>query len=409
MTLSSSLSSQEIEHLSNLLLSNDDSNLDIAFQILSVHPDSIATLRKELVLVANLSRAQEHSKQAAQLLEQEFDGVQLQYWNEAFKLFKIYRELYDIEEFEANWHWFEKHEKQRPEYMELLLKKHAYMREYFAIAEVLVAFYRKRLDWAEHYYLVALSHAPNDVQILNRLASLERSLHQDYERILAYYERILQLDPQHYDTIESNILFHLDYLKDPETAIELTNQALVFYPDDENFLLWLADASMLLDKNESFLKGKQLIQEILHNNPYNASAWAIYGNHLWLSEGNAKKAEEVYRQALVHNPTSYNILGNLAELLETVHKDYTGADELYVKAFAIYLDDTFHLGNFVRLLVVELGDFERAKDYYWHLRSLFFKGVTRHVEWNEEQWSNFQKAEQVLWQHYPELGLPSAL
>lgn len=403
MTLSSSLSSQEIEHLSNLLLSNDDSNLNIAFQILSVHPDSIAVLRKELVLVANLSHIKEHGKQAAQLLEQEFDGAQLQYWNEAFKLFKIYRELYDLEEFEANWHWFEKHEKQRPEYMALLLKKKAYMREYFAIAEVLVAFYRKRLDWAEHYYLVALSHAPNDVQILNRLASLERSLSQNHERILAYYERILQLDPQHYDTIESNILFHLDYLKDPETARQLALQALVFYPDDENFQLWLADASMLLGNKDSFAKGKQLLQDILHNNPYNASAWTIYGNHLWLSEGNAQKAEATYREALVHNPTSYNILGNLAELLETVHLDYTGADELYVKAFAIYLDDTFHLGNFVRLLVLELKDFERAKDYYWHLRSLFFKGVTRHIEWNEEQWSKFQQAEQLLWEHYPEL------
>lgn len=408
MTLSSSLNPQEMERLSDLLLSNDSSNLDIAFQILSVHPDSIAALRKELVLVANLSYDSGHSDQAAQLLEQEYDGAQLQYWNEAFELFRVYRELYDLEEFEANWHWFEKHEKQRPEYMSLLIKKQAYMREYFAIAEVLVAFYKKRLDWAEHYYLVALSHSPNDVQILHCLANLERSLHHNYERTLAYYERILQLDPQHYDTIESNILFHLDYLKDHETAIDLATSALSFYPNDENFQLWLADACMLLGEADSFKKGKQLLQKIIRNNPYNAPAWAILGNHLWLSEDDAIKAEAIYRQALIHNPTSYNILGNLAELLETVHQDYIGASELYVKAFAIYLDDTFHLGNFIRLLVLELDDFERAKDYYIHLSSLFFKGVVRHIEWTDEQWSSFQEAEQLIWKRYPELRYVAA-
>lgn len=403
MTLPSSLNPQELEHLSDLLLSNDSSNLDIAFQILSAHPDAIALLCKELVLVANLAHEQAHGEQAIQLLEQEFEGTQLKYWNEAFKLFKIYRELYDFEEFEEHWHWFEKHEKQRPEYMPLLLKNKAYMREYFAIAEVLVAFYRKRLDWAEHYYLVALSHSPEDVQILHRLANLERTLHKDYERTLTYYEHILKLDPQHYDTLESNILFHLDYLKDPETAVQLAKHALSFYPNDENFQLWLADAWMLSRDQESFSMGKELLQQIIKNNPYNAPAWAIYGNHLWLSEGNAQQAEEIYRQALLHNPTSYNILGNLAELLETVHKDYQGADEMYVKAFSIYLDDTFHLGNFICLLVLELKDLKRAKDYYQHLSSLFFKGVARHIEWSDEQWSKFQQAERLIWEAYPSL------
>lgn len=403
MTLPSFLDTQELEHLSDLLLSNDSSNLAIAFQILSTHADAIALLRKELVLVANLSHEQEQAEQAMQLLEQEFNGAQLKYWNEAFKLFKIYRELYDFEEFEEHWHWFEKHEKQRPEYMPLLLKNKGYMREYFAIAEVLVAFYRKRLDWAEHYYLVALSHSPEDVEILHRLANLERTLHQNYERTLSYYEHILKLDPQHYDTIESNILFHLDYLKDSETAIELAQHALSFYPNDENFQLWLADALMLVGEEESFSKGKQLLQQIIKTNPYHAPAWAVYGNHLWLSEGNAQKAEEIYRQALIYNPTSYNILGNLAELLETVYQDYEGADELYVKAFSIYLDDTFHLGNFVRLLVLELNDLERAKDYYQHLSSLFFKRVGRHIEWSDEQWNKFQEAEKILWKEYPNL------
>ncbi len=403
MTLSSSLDTQAIERLSDLLLSNDSSNINIAFQILSVHPDSITCLRRELVLVSNLSPDEGHGEQASQLLEQEYDGTQLAYWNEAFHLFSIYQELYDLEEFEENWHWFEKHEKQRPEYMPLLLKKKAYMREYFAIAEVLVANYRKRLDWAEHYYLVALCHAPNDVQILHRVANLERSLHQDYERTLAYYERILEIDPQHYDTIESNILFHMDYLKDPEKAMELAAHALTFYPKDENFQLWLADACMLHAEQSVFNKGKALIKNIIKGNPYNAPAWAIYGNHLWMSENDPERAEMIYRQALVHNPTSYNILGNLAELVETVHQNFEEADYLYVKAFAIYLDDTFHLGNFVRLLVLQRQDFERARDYYEHLSSLFFKGVTRHIEWSDEQWADFKQAEHLLCQHYPDL------
>jgi Tfp pilus assembly protein PilF len=403
MTLSSSLDTQEIDRLSDLLLSNNSSDLDIAFQILIVHPDCIAPLRKELVLVGNLSHEPMQRKQAIQLLEQEFDGAQLEYWNNAFELFRVYRGLYDVDEFEANWHWFEKHEKQRPAYMSLLVKKQAYMREYFAIAEMLVAFYRKRLDWAEHYYLVALSYDPKDVQILHRLANIERNLHHNYERTMTYYEHILSIDPQNYDTIESNIVFHLDYLKDPETAMQLANTALSYYPDDENFQLWLADASMLVGDNKTFEKGKKLIKRLVKNNPYNASAWAILGNHIWTSENNALRAEEIYRKALKYNPTSYNILGNLAELLETVHQDYETADELYVKAFAIYMDDTFHLGNYVRLLVLHLGNLERARDYYTHLSSLFFKGVTRHIEWSDQQWEDFERAERLLWQRYPEL------
>ena len=88
---------------------------------------------------------------------------------------------------------------------------------------------------------------------------------------------------------------------------------------------------------------------------------------------------------------------------ERVYGDANHAKSLYLKSFSIYQDDPYHLGNFLRLLVIKLRDLDHAKSYYCHLKTLFFGAIQRQVEWTDQQWKGIQQAEQMLLQHFPDL------
>lgn len=401
-----SLSNQELDNLSKLLISSDASSIKVAFQILQHYKNDVQKVAKELVLISQLSWNDSQRKEALQLLESHFDASQIKAWNDAFQVFHIYQNLFDLEDFEENWHWFEEHEAQRAAYMPIIRQNNDYTNEYFAIAETISEYYRMRLDWAERYYKISLEYNPNDLNTLSTLATLYKDGFQDYSKALALYDQMLKIEPQHYDAFEAKGALFLDYIKDIDAAISTFETALQYYPQDETLQIWLADTYMLKNEADLLSRGKKILENILLKNPKNTFAWTIYGNRLWITENKPEAAIKAYQNGLKVNPNSYNILGNLAELHERVHKDYEEAKAYYVKAFSIYMDDAFHLSNFVRLLVLCTKELEDAKDYYLHLKSLFFGAIKREPELNDAQWEAFQEAEQILWATFPDLNHP---
>ncbi len=227
-----------------MLLSENSSNLEIGFQILTAHPSSVERVRRQLLLIVHLSAHPAHAQQARHLLQQRFSTEKLAQWNEAFEVFHCYRDLYEPQEFEDNWVWFEKHEAVRMDYQHLIGRKKAYIREYFSLAETIAEFYKKRLDWAERYYQMILEYCPNDVPTLHRMGNLERDHHHNYTKALCYYQKVLRLQPQHYYTLEAITLLYLDYLKEAQPALRWIQHALEAYPDDEHLSVWLADVYM---------------------------------------------------------------------------------------------------------------------------------------------------------------------
>lgn len=397
------LSPKEIHNLSKLLISSDSSSVEVAFQILYNYKNAIQQVSKELVLISQLSWNDPQRKEAIKLLEAYFDAAQMKAWDDIFQVFHIYQNLFDIEDFEENWHWFETHEAHRAEYMPFIRKNIDYTAEYFAIAETISEYYKIRLDWAERYYKISLEHNPNDLNTLSTLATLYKDGYQDYSKALAIYDQMLTIEPQHYDALEAKGALFLDYIKDIDAASATFKTALLHHPADETLQIWLADAYMQKNSPELLPLGKELLERILEKSPKNTFAWTIYGNRLWITENKPEEAIKAYQNGLKVNPKSYNILGNLAELYERVYQDYEQAKDYYVKAFSIYMNDAFHLSNYVRLLVLCTKEFDDAKDYYQHLKGLFFGTIKREPELNDAQWEAFQEAEKVLWTIFPEL------
>jgi len=397
------LSPKEVLNLSKLLISSDSSSIGVAFQILHHYKNAIQKVSKELVLISQLSWEDTQRKEAIQLLNFHFDAAQMKAWDDIFQVFHVYQNLFDLEDFEENWHWFEAHEAHRAEFMPFICQNIDYTAEYFAIAETIAEYYKTRLDWAERYYKITLERNPKDLNTLSTLATLYKDGYQDYSKALAFYDKMLTIEPQHYDAFEAKGALFLDYIKDIDAASETFKTALHYYPKDETLQIWLADTYMQKNSAQLLPLGKEMLERILEKSPNNTFAWTIYGNRLWITENKPKEAIKAYQNGLEANPRSYNILGNLAELYERVYKDYEQAKDYYIKAFSIYMDDAFHLSNYVRLLVICTKEFDDAKDYYKHLKGLFFGEIKREPELNDVQWEAFQEAEKVLCTIFPEL------
>ena len=397
------LTPQEIENLSELLTSTNKENIELGFQILSTYADVIPEVTKELILISQLSWQSAQRNQAQQLLEQHFTAAQIETWDKSFHIFHIYHNLFDKEDFEESWKWFETHEQERATYMPYIRRNSEYAGEYFAIAETIAEYYKKKLDWAERYYHIPLEHNPHDLNVLSTLAILYKDGYHNYPKALEYYDKMLAVEPYHYDALEAKGLLLFDYMKDIDKAIEVFEMGLKKHPNDANLQIWLSDAYMLHSNKALYQKGKKIIQNLLQQQPNNTFAWTIYANRLWTTENNAKEAEAAYLKVLQLTPRDHNVLGNLAELQATVYKNYEQAEEYYTKSFAIYMDDIFHLSNYISMLVLRLKELDNAKDYYQHLQSLFFGPIKRAPELNNHQWEQFKEAETLLLETFPDV------
>lgn len=397
------LSSEEVQNLSKLLISTNPNSIEVGFQLLINYNEVIPSVCNELVLISQLSWNNEQRLQAQSFLSTAFDDDQIVHWNHVFQVFHIYHNLFDRKDFEENWHWFEKHEEERHRYMSLILQNSEYAGEYFAIAETIAEYYKKRLDWAERYYHIPLQYNPHDLNALSTLANLYKYGYHDYQKALTYYDKMLTIDESHYDALEAKAVLLLDYTKQLDDAIDAFQLALKHHPNDEHLIIWLADAHMIKNTTTSYPFGKKMLEEVLERSPNNSFAWTIYGNRLWTIENKPKEAETAYQNGLKINPRSYNILGNIAELYDSVYHDYEQASDYYIKAFSIYMDDAFHLSNFIRMLIFSTSKLDDAKDYYVHLKSLFFGNIKQDPELSKQQWKAFQEAEKILLDTFPEL------
>lgn len=391
-----SLDEQELQNLSKLLLSTDAANIEIGLQLVKSLPNYINFVCKELVLISQLSWNDYLQKIAYELLKETYSAEQLEDWNESFKIFHVYENLYDYDDFKESWHLFEKHEEIRPSFVPFLIQNSDYIVEYITLAECVFSYYKKKLDWAERYYLMALLHQPNNLGLLTTLADLYKDGYHDYPKALDCYNKILSVEISHYDALEAKALLYFSYLKEYDKAVEVFQEALIYYPNNENLKIWLADIYMTQNSAGSFQKGKNILLSILKKTSKNIFALTIYANQLWITEKKPEEAKEVYFRALDIAAQDYNVWGNLAELYDREFKKYEIAQEYYAKTLALYMDDVYHLCNYISLLTIRLNELEQAKDYYEHLLTVCYKTVYREPEMNDEQWRLFQKAEQLL-------------
>lgn len=400
------LTKQQQDNLSKLLISEDVSNVQLGLELLQNHTDEISIFEKELVLLYFMEDQEEEIADVVEVyLHTHFPKKKQLEWERQFKLYGLQYDLYSYEDFEEHEPSFEAHEEVLESYLPLILQHSTHLGIYAYLAEQICSQYPKRLDRAVRYLNMLLQANSEDLNTLKQFALVYRDGYRNYDKTLEYYNEILRIDPNNYQALSEKANLYIDYLeqKNIAKAVALYQEALLVYPQDYNLQVWLADALMLQNTTDSFAEGKQMLLEIMKQYPARSFAWNIYGNRMWITAKEPKKAEQIYLEGIKNNPYSYVLLGNLAELYDNEYQDAKKAAEYYAKALEMNPSDCFHLINYIPLLVLQLQDYKQANLHYQDLQRQYHQSIQPDPETTPQQWAKFEEAQAILLEKFPAL------
>lgn len=401
------LTKEALENLSNLLIGVDASSVEVGLEILTQYNTYIPHFNRELVLLAYMPQENEQLQtRATKILNTNFSTEELQEWERVFKWVELRNILYDFEDFDFHWPSIAEHLAVLSQYKELLLKNNRYLRHYLNLGERIMEYYPKRLDVAKTFFELMLQANKKDTAALNVLGVLYKDGLRDYDKALECYNTVLSVDAKNYKALNEKANLFIDYFpqKDTDKAIEILKEAVSYYPNDYKMQVWLADALMVKNTPQTFEEGTKILESIIKTTPNRSFAWVIYGNRMWITAQKPVEAEQIYKEGIEQNPYSCVLMGNLAELYDNVHQDYEQAAKYYKEALAIHPSDSFHLTNYIALLVLELEDYVEAHLRYQDLQRLHYQTIQPEPEITAKQWAKFEKAQEKLLKMYPELA-----
>ncbi len=404
------LNKNEIEHLSGLLLNEQNENIAVGIEIAGQHPECIEYVQRELVLLAQLGIDAELSQCAYEILKKSYTAQQLLQWDKEFELFNIIHELYCKDSFEEYWYSFVEHEKVRENYTELIIKNIHYVTGYFTIADCINEYYRSKLDWAERYYLIALMKKPDD---LNLLSTLGHFYYEDYiapEKALKMFDKMLETAPGHIEALQAKAFLYSEYYNDVDKGLDILKEAYNTFKSEQ---LIIPLAVMMMNHNDSdiYREGKKRMELINAENRFNKKGQTvctenyygqtIYAEKLWQTEKDTEAAIKAFHAILEFNKKDFNSLAYLGQIYITVYNNKDKANEYFREAFSIYMDDPHHLVNYIAFLCNHMTDFEAAKSYYNYLIDYCFKDIDKYNLWkfyniSTEEKEKFKLAETIL-------------
>ncbi|MBX7224570.1 MAG: tetratricopeptide repeat protein [Chitinophagales bacterium] len=111
-------------------------------------------------------------------------------------------------------------------------------------------------------------------------------------------------------------------------------------------------------------KKNKIYQKGLTEYPNNADVLGNYANFLKNILKQYDKAEEFYKKAIEINPSHANNLGNYAHFLSDIRKQYDKAEEFYKKAIEINPNHTYNLNNYAIFLKDIRKQYDKAEEFY---------------------------------------------
>jgi tetratricopeptide (TPR) repeat protein len=391
------LNLQELANLSRLLLSEDESSLELGLTLLLNAPKGTASvLNLELILVAYLHpNPNWQSKVYAWLLEAHGEQ-KMKVWNEGFKIFsqlRFYNE-YTL----AVRKLVIQHENIRGEFADLIANNRHYSLHYRDIGKLLHYQYKEHLDLVEIYYRIALAANPNDESTLFYLAHLlqvQRTAPVD--EVISYYNQVLAINPK-----ESNASLNLGLLYKKlgnyQKAYTCYKEALKIRPTSKVYLRNIASICILIG-GDYIEEARQIIKDLTQTHPNDALVWNTWADYLWNSARKYREAEAAYQRGLVIEPDNAYLLGNLGELYIDELGEIDKGLELYEKSIR-QEPLVYRLVVMITALVEHKKDWTRAKKYYQQLlASNINHKVERDYALRDDQWDSFLIAEQVLKEH----------
>jgi len=388
------LTLKELENLSRLLLSPDDTSMELGLELLKNNKTAIPMLRRELILIWQLHEEPAFRDIIKGMLASKYSSRQLLDWAKGFAIFtslpSIYRYNIRVQEL------IKAHENVRPDYQKLIERNPSYSLSYYRIAYKLHQGLEKHLDIAEVYYRMVLKANPKEENALFYLAFLLHKSKSGYEEALELYLKVESMNPMASATFNNMGLIY-DNMNEYELAYTYFNKALKIEPDTSAYMRNLAKlcTSRMLGVDYQ-KKAKELLLQLIEIEPRSGANWNIWADYLWKVEQQYDAVEDAYLKGIAVAPNSAALVGNLGELYVDIRKEYDKGLELYRRS--LKLENTpYRLMTMITLLVNQYQNYSEAKAYYKQLVQVSLPNpIFRNRYLGDDQWAAFLGAEQML-------------
>lgn len=394
------LTLEELENLSRLLLSDDQSSVELALELIKNNKSAHQVLCRELVLIAYLYPENTIKDSVYNTLLMLYGERKMRSWEDSFKVFhqlQFYRTYKP-----AVRQLLKQHENARAQYQPLLERNRHYSLRYSDLGRILQYVFKQHLDLAEQYYRIALAANPNHEQTLFYLAHLLQTSgsttlsnpEEVSQEVISYYERVLSINPKETSAL-INLGYEFESLNEYEKSYQFYHQALLIKPDNWEYKRNIARVCIEL-QGDYMQEAKTLLLELLRIQPNDARVWNSWGCYLWNMEQKYNEAEAAYKRGLLIDNENPYLLGNLGELYIDVFGRVAAGIELYKKALQAK-PQNYRLMTMITALVQHQKDYTTARKYYKKLlRNSVDNIVQQDQELKDDQWQAFLAAEAIL-------------
>lgn len=388
------LTLKELENLSRLLLSPDDTSVELGLELLKNNKTAVPMLRRELVLIWQLHEEPIFRNSMEEMLQSKYGEKQLSVWKKGFAIFtelpSIYRYTLRVQEL------IKAHENVRMDYEQLIARNPSYSLSYYSLAYRLHRRLEKHLDIAELYYRIVLKANPKHEDALFYLAFLLDKSEKGYQEALELYLKVESINPKATATL-NNIGLIYDNTNQFDLAYSYYNKALKLKPKTTIYMRNLANLCTTRMENAAYKKqAKDLLLQLIEMEPRLASNWNSWADYLWNVEKEYDAAEEAYLKGLEIAPDDPLLVGNLGELYIDIQKKYDEGFELYKRSLELK-NSAYRLVTMITLLVHHYKNYSLAKTYYKQLLQLSSPNkIIRNRYLQDRQWNAFLEAEKIL-------------
>lgn len=388
------LTLKELENLSRLLLSPDDTSTEIGLELLKNNRTVVPMLRRELILIWQLHEEPSFRNTIEEMLRSKYGGKQLTTWKKGFAIFtelpSIYRYNMRVQEL------IKAHENVRTDYQKLIERNPTYSLSYYKLAYRLHRKLEKHLDVAELYYRIVLKANPQHEDALFYLAFMLDKSEEGYAEALELYLKVESINPTSSATL-NNIGLIYDNISEFELSYAYYSKALKLKPQSRVYMRNMANLCTTNMEGAVYKKeAKELLLQLIEMEPDLASNWNDWADYLWTVEAAYEDAEAAYLKGLELAPEDPLLVGNLGELYIDVKKEYDKGFELYKKSLELK-NSPYRLITMVSFLVHQYEDYKLARMYHKQLVQLSLpNSIVRNRYLQDKQWNAFLEAEKIL-------------
>lgn len=361
-----SLSPEELQQASILLMNPDAATVQVGLAILKTHPQYIENLKHELLLLKWHNYDKKITKIVSGLMKkcEAVDWAVLESDFELFSGFLSYETYFTLTNIKKLQKVLAAFEQKRPIYEPLILLNPNMTDTYVELAEYLHRNYSSKPEIALSFYESALRVYPQTIKYWDSLADFYLKENQPLKEIECLL-RILELAPNNHSTRwelgaryvnthqYENAKHHFQICVD--TAVD----------DEQKSYCW-ADLGLAYEGLVENEKAVECWNEALRLNPDCERAYDDLACNLWEKQGRMDEAEKVFKEGLRRYPQDSFLAGNYAEMLAFHLGRYAQAKKLYEKSIKNSFDDYF-VCHYIYLLIKYLDDKPKAERLYKRL------------------------------------------